>query len=263
MKEKEELLDIYLSREILLLTKGEMSLREKVYSAFKVVQIHIRRYRKEALSAFIFATVICLNVWIGTDWWGTNITTFIGGILLSTDYKVLQLVSPPLYTWIEDTVEGTYPTNPIDTALSMLQVNYYAKRYDELGNPKLKVIEADDRSLRITVEDYQNYVTPDMIFQLFFEDEIQYFGESIPTPKRLGLARVDNVSTTTASLTVIEWENSHKREQRMLRKGETDRIKPFVKVALSEEVEKSSLSELEDAYESVRDVFQNRGELPQ
>lgn len=238
-------------------------MRQRAYSTLKLIQLYISPYRKEVLSAIIFGSVIGLNIVIGTKWWGTSIATFVGGIVLSTDYKVLQLISPPLYEWIEDTIEGTHSTNPIDTALSMLQVNYYAKKYAEIGNPELKVIEASGRNLRINVEDSEEYITPNMIFQLHFEDEIQYFGELIPTPKRLGLARVDNVSTTTASLTVIEWENSHKREQRMMRKGKTDEIKPFVKVALSEEVEKSSLSELEEAYESVRNVVQNRGELPQ
>lgn len=223
-----------------------------------LVIIYALHYRKELLSTILLAAILGSILFVGVQKPLTQIVSTVGVLLLSTDYRALKLVYQPLYEWIERPTTKLWPEKAIEFALELVKVNYHAKKYESAGNPEMPVVSSKGRKLGVNSSDCHELLTEGMIFQIYFEEIIVHDGQELPAPRRLGLARVTEVTETVSWLRVTEWNHEHPSQRRAILRGRLDGLNPYVKAKMSQEVLNSDESELEDAYKSVRNIHHNR-----
>lgn len=97
--------------------------------------------RKQTLTFVLVTLPVGLYWWFGDHWAIAVLTPFIG-VLLSTDYQVVdEYISSTLYEWIQDT----------ETLLDAVEQNYYAARYAHEGYEPIELTYWKNGHFRATV----------------------------------------------------------------------------------------------------------------
>lgn len=239
-----------------------MTIRSKVAGLPDLILVYILYYRKEIISSVILFGLFVSIIFLGVENWATQLISTFGVVILATDYRIVKMVYEPLYNWIEHPSLRFPPDEAIKNALDIVRVNYHAKKYDEIGNPEMAIIKSNGHEIGVNSTNTHHHLTDGMIFQIYFEETVTHSGNQLSAPRRLGLARVKEVTDTVSWLEVIRWNNDHPSQQRSIRRGKLNGLNAYTKAKMSKEVQNSNIEELEDAYQSIRTIHHNRESVP-
>lgn len=222
-------------------------------------------YRKQLVSTILIIVAIALAVLIGTRNAVVQVYFFLASLLLSTDYSVLKLISEQLYLGIQDQDDDNPVSDPLKSAMEQSHINYYTKRYSELGNQKQDVIRVSNGIVDVRIGDsrYMDNLTEGMRFEIYFDDPIEYDDQTHHHGQYLATAEVEAVSVPDRAiqLVVIDWNNEYPVKRLKFQSGRPEEIGAYVSVEITDEVENSDINELQKLYETIRNVYQNRTEI--
>lgn len=261
----------YLERMFLEFWSGRVSVASAAWSHVvnAVAKIFLILYslfghRKRILSLVLIAGTVALVVRVGPDKSWVRVVLFLVSLLLSTDYTVLRLIGEPLYRLIQNENETIGDKEPLESAMDQAQVNYYTKRYYESENEKLDVIKVSSGVIDVDIDDPDalNEVTEGMRFKIFFDESIEYSGQTHSRARYLATAKVEAVSIPDRAmqLVVVDWSNKHPVQRLKLMWGRVEELDAYVRVEIRDEVRHSELDELESLYQNVQTVSQNKRE---
>lgn len=229
--------------------------------------LRTRISRKQLVSFLLLAAM--LITFVGTfgtpDGWVGFAVFSLGGVVLSSDYDVVALVSERAYEWIE---------RP-DHSLERIPINYKAKQYfdefvDDEDPERLALTVVDGTNFRANFEPRIDCIEAGMQFWICVEAETDVDGSRMSYPLRIGvirLTRVEEVNETgqTAFFELVKWktafEDSQERELAAdcrRRLSDVGDVSVFAKIRTTEELEQFDLDEWETLYEWYHQVEENQ-----
>jgi len=181
-------------------------------------------------------------------------TFSIGVLLLSTEYKVLKLISlDQVYDWII--------TN--ESLHKSVQKDYELKKFITRGPEKIEIDSITEGNFRAVVTQTSECLYPGLNFTIYVRAPVQDLDEDLCYDLRLGSAKITRVSKIdnnrrSVFFAVEEWidefedefeqEFAEDAKDQLIKKGNSEH-RPFVKINKKDNINKFSIEEWSAIYE--------------
>ena len=148
----------------------------------------------------------------------------------------------------------------IDKLLNELKTNIATRKYvDEVQDPSMKVVRFQEDDLHVNSSGKEEFLKSGMKFRIYRETTQLSDGSAEDVTDSIGVASVVLVSKGTTQMKMERWgvtlDNPEIKE---IRSNELKGKKLYADIYISESVEKTPLTELEQAYQQLKT---NRAEL--